>query len=162
MYSTSSTLARVIGLLSDSAAATLAALWPRSTASIEANRLVNDGYRAGELCDVHFLVAFDGTIPDSAFIAIRTGGFAVREQNGSLGGFVTVRARVRLRAYDLSITGARLDRIAEAHEAFATMIGAARPTGGDAPRPASADGTRAATDDVPRAVRLVSRSVAAL
>lgn len=146
MSSRNSSFARVVALLADSIAATAASLWPRSTASREASRLVNDGYPAKQICDVYFLVSFDGGVPDDAMATMRAAGFVVREQSGAPGGFVTVRARVRLAAYDLSIASARLDRIAEAFDGFSTVIGAARPT----------------NEDAARAVRVPSRSVAAV
>jgi hypothetical protein len=141
-----SSFARVMATLADSIAATAASLWPRSTASIEAHRLIADGYPAKQVCDVYFLVSFDGSVPDGVLATMRSAGFAVREQGGSPGGFVTVRARVRLGAYSLSMAAARLDRIAESFDGFSTVIGAARPT----------------NDDAARAVRVPSRSVAAI
>ena len=138
--------AHVVATLADSVIATAASLWPRSTASLETNRLIADGYPAKEVCDVYFLVSFDGAVPDGALVDIRSAGFVVREESGSPGGFVTVRARVRLAAYELSMAAARLDRIAESFDGFSTVIGAVRPTNEDAPRP----------------VRVSSRSVAAI
>ena len=146
MSSKHSNFARVMEMFSDRIVATFSSLWPRSTASIEASRLVNDGYPAGQACDVHFLISFDQAMPDAASTAIRAGGFSVREQNGSSSGFVTARATVRLTAWDLSIAGARLDRIVEDFDGFATVIGAARP----------------ATEEAARPVRVASRSVAAV
>lgn len=146
MSSRNSSLARVVAILADSVTATAASLWPRSTASLEANRLIADGYPAKQICDVYFLVSFDSTAPDGALVDMRGAGFAVREQSGALGGFVTVRARVRLAAYELSMAAARLERIAESFDGFSTLIGAARPTNEDAARP----------------VRVASRSVAAI
>ncbi len=140
MPSTYSSFARAVALLSDSIFASAAALWPRSTASLEANRLVNDGYPAKEICDLYFLVSFDGGVPDGVLATMRAAGFAVREQSGSPGGFVTVRTRVRLGAYDLSMAAARLDRIARVFDGFSTVIGAARPTNEDAPRPVRVPG----------------------
>lgn len=127
-----------LATLADSIGATAASLWPRSIASLEANRLVADGYRAKEECDVYFLVSFDDTVPDDAVAAMRAAGFAVRELANPPGGFITVRARVRLGAYELSMAGARLDRVVATFDGFATVIGAARPTSEDATRPVSA------------------------
>ena len=135
MLSRKSSFARVIDQLADSAVAAVASLWPRSTASLEANRLIADGYPAGKPADVYYLVSFDEAMPDDAFTALRAAGFAVRETTGPLRGFVTVRARLRLAAYDLSLGGARLDRVVEQFGGFATVIGAARPTNEEAARP---------------------------
>ena len=117
----------VVTLLADSVAATAASLWPWSAASIEARRIAADGYAAGEPADVYYLVSFEDAAPETALAAIRAAGFAVREP-GALSGFVTVKVRIHIGAYDLTIAGARLDHIAEQFGAFATLIGAARTT----------------------------------
>lgn len=121
-----SSFAQTMILLGDSIVAALASLWPRSAASIEARRLVADGHPAGELADVYYLVSFDESAPEAALAAIRAAGFSVREP-GPSSGFVTVRARMRLRAYDLTMVGAQLDHTVEEFGGFATLIGAARP-----------------------------------
>ena len=139
-----SSFARVIGLLTDHITATVASLWPRSTAALEARRLVVDGHAGGQACDLYFLVSFEGALPDGALATIRAAQFAVREQDGAASGFVTVRTQVRLAAYDLSLAAARLDRIAAGFDGFATLIGAARPANEDT-----------------RPVRVPGRSVAA-
>jgi hypothetical protein len=135
MPSTTPSIAGVLSELADGIAATVASLWPRSVASLEANRLVGDGYPAGEVCDVHFLVSFDDTMPDDALVAIRAGGFAIRDQGDPVRGFITVRRRVRLGAYQLSLAGSRLDRIAARFGGFATVICATPPANEDATRP---------------------------
>jgi hypothetical protein len=145
MSSRNSSFANLMTTLTDSVVAIAASLWPRSTASLEANRLIADGYPAKQICDVYFLVSFDGTVPDGALAAIRGAGYAIPEQGGSSSGFFTVRARVRLGAYDLSMAGARLDRIAEAFDGFSTVIGAARPASEDATRPVRAPNRSVAT-----------------
>ena len=43
----------------DAATAVLSAAWPRSLAAREVERLANDGYAVGEICDVDFSLAFD-------------------------------------------------------------------------------------------------------
>jgi hypothetical protein len=134
MSSNNSSLASVLAELADGIAATLASLWPRSAAALEAGRLVADGYPAGEVCDVHFLVSFDEATPDAALTAIRAGGFAIREQGDPVRGFITVRRQVRLGAYQLSLAGARLDRIAAGFGGFATVICATPPTNDDVAR----------------------------
>ena len=117
----------VMALLADSVAATAASLWPWSAASIEARRIAADGYAAGEPADVYYLVSIEGAAPETALAAIRAAGFVVREP-APLSGFVTVKVRIHIGAYDLTIAGARLDHIAEQFGAFATLIGAARTT----------------------------------
>jgi hypothetical protein len=137
MPSTRHGIASVLAELADGIAATMASLWPRSAASLEANRLASDGHPAGEVCDVHFLVSFDDAMPDEALMAIRAGGFAIREAGDPIRGFITVRRRVRLGAYALSLAGARLDRIAARFGGFATVICATPPASEDSPRAAA-------------------------
>lgn len=120
-------------LLGDSVAGAAAALWPWSTASVEARRLALDGHAAGTITDIYYLVSFDGAAPDTAVAAIRAAGFIVRDPAPE-SGFITVLARIRLGAYDLTIAGLRLDRIAEAFDGFATLIGAGRMTSEDPAR----------------------------
>ena len=146
MSGKNTSVANTFATLADSITATAASLWPRSIASLETNRLVADGYPAKEVCDVYFLVSFDGAVPDDAVAAMRAVGFAVREQGSVPGGFITVRTRVRLGAYELSMAGARHDRVVAAFDGFATVIGAARPT----------------LEEVARPGRVASRSVAAM
>ena len=121
-------------LLADSIAATAASLWPWSAASVEARRIAADGYTAGELADVYYLVSLEDAAPEAALAAIRAAGFSVREP-GPLSGFVTVKVRIHVGAYDLTIAGARLDHIAEQFGAFATLIGAARTSSEEPARP---------------------------
>ena len=130
MSSTSSFRSAMI-LLADSIAATASSLWPWSAASVEARRIAADGHAAGELADIYYLVSFDDGASESALAAIRAAGFTVREP-GPLSGFLTVKARIHIAPYDLTIAGARLDHIAEQFGAFATLIGAAR-TSNDEP-----------------------------
>ena len=133
--SSTSTFRGVMTLLADSITASAASLWPWSAASIEARRIAADGYAAGQVADVYYLVSFDEAAPEPALAAIRGAGFAVREP-APLSGFVTVKARIRVAAYDLIMAGARLDRIAEGYGAFATLIGAGRATGEEPARAA--------------------------
>ena len=132
----------VMTLLADSVAATAASLWPWSGASIEARRIAADGYPAGKPADVYYLVSFDDAAPEDALAAIRAAGFAVREP-GPLSGFVTVKVRVHVGAYDLTIAGARLEHIAEEFGAFSTLIGAARTTNEEPGRTAAVHSRRA-------------------
>src|SRR5690242_1440137 len=94
-------------LLGDTVAAAAASLWPWSTAAVEARRLARDGHATGTITDIYFLVSFEGAAPDAALAAVRAAGFIVRDP-APQSGFVTVRARIRLGAYDLTIVGQRL------------------------------------------------------
>lgn len=123
--SSDSGFARVMALLADSVAATAAALWPWSAASIEVRRLADDGYPVGELADVYYLVSFDAPPPDDAVRAVRSAGFSIRDP-AALSGFLTVRATIRMGAYELMIAGSRLDRLVARYDGFATLIGAGR------------------------------------
>jgi len=123
--SSDSSFGGMTALLTDSVAATFAALWPWSAASVEVRRLAADGYPAGERADVFFLISFDAPPPDAALRAVRAAGFMIREP-APVSGFLTVRAPIRLGAYDLMIAGSRLDRLVARYDGFATLIGAAR------------------------------------
>ena len=109
----------------DAVVALVEAAWPRSMTSREIERLTLDGYPKGDSCDVFFLVSFEAPDWECALDALHAAGFVVRDANVGLGAFVTVRTRVRLRAFDLSLAGARLERIVAPHGAFATLIGPA-------------------------------------
>ncbi|MFL5562525.1 MAG: hypothetical protein ACJ79K_13720 [Gemmatimonadaceae bacterium] len=135
--SSEKSLAQAMVLLGDSIVAALASSWPRSAAALEARRLVADGYPAGEPCDVYFLVSFDEAVPEDALAAIRAAGFSVREP-AQAGEFATIRARLTLGAYDLTMTGARLERIVARFGGFSTLIGAARPVSDESARPVRA------------------------
>ena len=130
-------------LLGDSIAAAVASLWPWSTASVEARRLRVDGHAAGAITDIYFLVSFDEAVPDAALAAIRGAGFTIRDP-ARQSGFVTVRARLRLGAYDLTMASARLERAAEAFGGFSTLIGAARMTSEESARSVPPGGRRVA------------------
>jgi len=118
-----SSFARGMTLFADCIAATSASLWPWSAASVEARRLAHDGYAPGTPADIYYLVSFDDVAPDAALSALRSAGFLVRD-SAAQSGFLTVRARIRLSAFALTIAGTRLDRIAEQFDGFTTLIGA--------------------------------------
>lgn len=109
----------------DAVVALVEAAWPRSMTSREIERLTLDGYPKGDRCDVYFLVSFDAPDWERALDALQAAGFVVRDANVGVGAFVTVRTRVRLRAFELSLAGARLDRVVARYGAFATLIGPA-------------------------------------
>ena len=144
MPSTSkSSIASGLTLLGDSLAAAAASLWPWSTASVEARRLRLDGHASGAATDIYFLVSFDDAAPDAALAALRGAGFTVRD-SARQSGFVTVRARLRLGAYDLTMASARLERTVEAFGGFSTLIGAARMSSEEPARAAAPGGRRVA------------------
>ena len=67
----------VVADVADRGAALFAAVWPRSMARWEVERLTADGYPAGEVCDVDFSLAFDDGLADVALPAVRHAGFVV-------------------------------------------------------------------------------------
>ena len=117
----------VVADVVDRGAALFAAVWPRSMARWEVERLTADGYPAGEPCDVEFSLAFDDGLADVALPAVRHAGFVVDDRAKAERGFVTVRGRVRLRAYDLSRAAARLDRLVAPYGGSAAVIGPSSP-----------------------------------
>jgi hypothetical protein len=140
---TRSSFASGTTLLTDSIAASLASLWPWSTASVEARRLAHDGHALGTPTDIYYLLSFDDVAPDAALAALRRAGFLVRDPTPQ-SGFVTVRARIRLGAFALTITGTRLDRIVEQFDGFATLIGAGTLRSAEEVRAPSGPGRRVA------------------
>ena len=109
----------------DAVVALIEAAWPRSMPSREIGRLTHDGYPAGAACDVFFLLSFDGGSWESALDELNAAGFMVRDGAGNGGAFVTVKTRIRLRSFELSLAGARLERIVTPHGGFSTLIGPA-------------------------------------
>ena len=112
----------------DAATAALSAAWPRSLAAREVERLADDGYAVGERCDVDFSLAFDAPNDlDMALAAVYLQGFIVLDRTQAERGFVTVRASVRLRAYDLVRATSRLNRAVWRYGGFGAVIGPAEP-----------------------------------
>lgn len=108
------------------ATAALSAAWPRSLAAREVGRLAEDGYEIGEVCDVDFSLAFDGPERiDMALAAVNLHGFTVLDRTQAQRGFATVRAAVRLRAYDLVRATSRLNRAVWRYGGFGAVIGPA-------------------------------------
>ena len=110
----------------EAGAALLSALWPLSDARREVERLADEGYAAGTLCDVDFVVAFDTETAERAIPAVCLAGFAVGDSTHSSRGLVTVRRRVRLSPYDLSRATARLSRAVTPYGGFAEIVGPSR------------------------------------
>jgi hypothetical protein len=120
----------------DAATAVLSAAWPRSLAAREVERLAEDGYAVGEPCDVDFSLAFDAPeMVDLALAAVFLEGFTVLDRTQLPRGFATVRASVRLRAYDMVRATSRLNRAVSRYHAFGAVIGPAAP----AARPSSVE-----------------------
>lgn len=108
----------------DFANAVLSAAWPRSLASREMERLVDDGYVVGAVYQVDFALAVEpGDRAELALSAAALEGFHALERTPDAHGFITVRAPVRLRAYDLVRAASRLNRAVERYGAYAEVIG---------------------------------------
>src|ERR671914_47409 len=111
----------------DVATAALSAAWPRSLAAREVERLAEDGYPIGVACDVDFALALDAPeLADMALSAVALAGFIPLDRHPDAHGFVTVRAPVRLRAYDLVRATSRLNRAVARYGGFAEVIGPER------------------------------------
>lgn len=115
----SATAARV----ADLARGTLSAFWPRGTVSYEMSRLLEEGYTSGAPCDVAFSVGFDDpSAAAAAAQALRAARYVVdTSQSGR--GFITVQDHLPLRAFDLGLALARLERVVARHSGFVALIG---------------------------------------
>ena len=112
----------------DAASAALTAAWPLSLAAREMEGLAGDGYAIGQVCDVDFSLALDTPeLSDMALSAAMLAGFTLIDSDQASRGFVTVRAPVRLRAYDLLRATSRLNRAVSRYGGFAEIIGPASP-----------------------------------
>jgi hypothetical protein len=112
----------------DAASAALTAVWPLSLAAREMERLAGDGYAIGQVCEVDFSLALDmPELSDMALSAAMLAGFTMVDSGQASRGFVTVRAPVRLRAYDLLRATSRLNRAVSRYGGFAEAIGPASP-----------------------------------
>jgi hypothetical protein len=109
----------------DCIASAAAAAWPRSVVNGEMNRLTGEGHEPGAECAFGFVLALHPDDPDATLRAVRAAGFTVDDGARRGHGFAIVRATLALRAYQLSWTLARLNRIAGRHGGFAEMLGPA-------------------------------------
>ena len=133
----SSAAARV----ADLARGTISAMWPRGAVSYEMSRLLEEGYTSGERCDVAFSVYFaDPAMAAAAAQAVRAARYAVDTTQSSRG-FITVQEQLQLRALDLGLAIARLERIVDGYEGFVALIGPTHPSP-RAARDDEADATR--------------------
>ena len=122
----------------DAASAALTAAWPLSLAAREMERLAGDGYTIGQVCEVDFSLALDAPdLRDMALSAAMLAGFTVIDPAQASRGFVTVRAPVRLRAYDLLRATSRLNRAVWRYGGFGEIIGPAAPAIGEPPEQAA-------------------------
>jgi hypothetical protein len=107
----------------DFARATLLAAWPKSGASYEVARLVEEGYAKGEPCDLAFSVSLaDPSRASDAAASARVAGYSVDTSQLSRG-FITVQTGVELRTFDIAQAVARLERLMGAYEGFVAVIG---------------------------------------
>ena len=104
-------------------AAAAAASWPRSLASREVERWVGDGFERGAPVVVEYLLSFDGPVSAATLGALQRAGFALGESSNVEGGFMTVRATMKLNAYALEWNALRLDRVVAPFEGYAAVIG---------------------------------------
>lgn len=100
-----------------------AAAWPRSVTNGEVERLVEDGLTAGQMCDFAFVLSVDPDDAESTLRDVRAAGFMVEDDAHRGQGYATVRSTLPLRAFHLSWTLARLNRLARRHGGFAEMLG---------------------------------------
>lgn len=103
-----------------------AAAWPRSVMNGEVERLVGEGHEAGKSCDFAFVLAVDPEDADVTLRDVRAAGFTIEEDDRRDRGYATVRSTLPLRAFHLSWTLARLNRVARRHGGFAEMLGPAQ------------------------------------
>lgn len=121
--------------VADLARGTLFAVWPRGTVSHEMRRLLEEGYASGERCEVAFSVGFDDPAAAAAAVpALREARYVV-DATQVARGFVTVQESLPLRAFDLAVALARLERVAARRGGFVALIGPTSP----APRAGGVD-----------------------
>lgn len=110
----------------EAGAALLSALRTLGDARREVERLADEGYAAGTECDVEFVVAFDAETAERAIPAVRLAGFDVGDSTHSARGFVTVRRRVRLDAFEIARAMTQLTRAVARYGGFAEIVGPSR------------------------------------
>jgi hypothetical protein len=115
----------MIARAGDAVVAALSAMWPLSLARQEIERLVRDGYAAGAPCEMAFSLAFTEAddLARALAAAVRSGHRVVTDDGASRRGFITVYARIRLTAFDLSLAMSWLVRMARGCRGFAALIG---------------------------------------
>ena len=126
MPTLASRIAALAADTTDTIIALAEAAWPRSMSSREIERLAGDGYEAGSVHEMYFLLSFERPELDALRERLQRAGFTIPD-GGGLESFITVRTPVRLRAFELSLVNARLDRLVAPWDGFATLIGPAAP-----------------------------------
>ena len=112
----------------DCIASAAAAAWPRSVTNGEVERLVDEGHELGKTCDFAFVLAIDPDAAEAILRDVRAAGFTIDDDDRRGRGYATVRSTLPLRAFHLSWTLARLNRVAKRHGGFAEMLGPAPAT----------------------------------
>jgi hypothetical protein len=121
-------IATVAARVADLARGSISAVWPRGAVSYEMSRLLEEGYTSGERCDVAFSVYFvDPAMAAAAAQAVRAARYVV-DTTQSARGFITVHENLQLRAFDLGLALARLERIVDGYEGFVALIGPTHPS----------------------------------
>ena len=111
----------------DIARATLHAAWPKSDASYEVSRLVEEGYEKGESCDIAFSVSLaDPSLAGDAAASARVAGYTV-DASQAARGFITVQTPIALRTFGLAKVISHLERVVAPHGGFVALIGPTRP-----------------------------------
>jgi hypothetical protein len=110
-------------LVADTVQATFAAVWPRSAARHEIDRLREEGHLAGEACEMAFSLSFDDAQrATDASALVRRAGFAL-DLAEAKSGFLTARMQVRLTPWELARAVARLERVARSRGGFVAVVG---------------------------------------
>ena len=109
--------------VADIGLAAFSAAWPRSTASLEVERLVQHGYVVGAPYEMDFSLSFDEAGADETLAAVREAGFTVIESTRSTLCYATARRQVPLRAYHIVRATSVLQRIVAPFYGYAAPIG---------------------------------------
>ena len=103
--------------------AALSAIWPRSIASREVERLAQHGYVVGATYEMDFTLSFDVSGVDEVLAAVREAGFTVADPARSTFCYATARRHVPLRAYHIDRATSVLQRIVAPYGGYAAPIG---------------------------------------
>jgi hypothetical protein len=118
--------AAIVTGVADVGKAVFSAVWPRSSAAREIERLAEHGYVSGATYEMDFSLSFDEAGSDAALAEVRQAGFTVTERAGSATlCYATARRRTTLRAYDLQRATSVLQRIVSRYYGYAAPIGPA-------------------------------------
>jgi hypothetical protein len=114
--------AKMIQHIVDRGVGALSTLWPRSQTAREVARLVREGYRRGAAHEIEFSITFEDSCAGAALEEVLACGFTLRDRADAKP-CCTVTAPMRLSAYHLHVTTARLQRVLAGHGGFAAVIG---------------------------------------